>query len=339
MDALQNARYFTKLDVRWGYNNVRIKEGDEYKAAFRTNRGLFEPLVMFFGLTNSPATFQTMMNELFKDEIAEGHVRIYLDDILIFTKSLDEHHQLVCRVLQKLRNNRLYLKPEKCEFDQLQTEYLGVIISEGQIQMDPVKIQGIADWPTPASKRDIQSFLGFCNFYRRFIKDFAKIARPLHTLTGNTPFKWTEDQDNAFAQLKALITSAPIISIPNNEGQFRLETDASDFAIGAVLSQQQENTWKPIAFLSKSLTPTQRNYEIYDKELLAIMLALEEFRRYLIDAKHPFEIWTDHANLQYFKKPQNLNRQQARWLTEIQEFHFTLHHIPGKSNSKADILS
>jgi hypothetical protein len=339
MDDLQNAHYFTKLDVRWGYNNVRMKEGDEFKAAFRTNRGLFEPLVMFFGLTNSPATFQTMMNELFKDEVVKGHVRIYIDDILIFNRDLDEHHYLVRHVLQKLRDNRLFLKPEKCEFDKLETEYLGVLVSEGQIRMDPVKIEGVANWPRPTSKREVQSFLGFCNFYRRFIQDFAKIARPLNNLTGNVAFQWTDLHTISFNQLRTLITSAPIIMIPNNDDQFRLETDASDFAVGAVLSQKQNNTWKPVAFLSRSLTPTQRNYEIYDKELLAIMLALEEFRRYLIDAKHPFEIWTDHANLQYFKKPQNLNRRQARWLTEIQEFHFTLHHIPGKSNSKADLLS
>ena len=338
-DSLKNAKYFTKLDVRWGYNNVRIKKGDEHKAAFRTNRGLFEPLVMFFGLTNSPATFQTMMNDIFKDEIARGFVVIYLDDILIFSNDLEEHHRRTRLVLQKLRENKLYLKPDKCEFDKLETEYLGMIISQGTIAMDPVKVEGVVNWPTPASKTDVQSFLGFCNFYRRFIKGFAEIAHPLHPLTGNTPFTWETEHQKAFDKLKTVITTAPTLSIPTNDDPFRLETDASEYAVGAILSQKQDNTWKPIAFLSKALTPTQRNYEIYDRELLAIMLALGEFRKYLMNADKTFEIFTDHANLQYFKQPQKLNRRQARWLTELQEFHFTLHHISGKANSKADILS
>ena len=338
VDALQNAKYFTKLDVRWGYNNVRIKEGDEYKAAFKCNRGLYEPLVMFFGLTNSPSTFQQMMNDIFHVEVAKGQVLIYLDDILIFHNDLETHHRVVREVLNKLRENKLYLKPEKCEFDALEVEYLGMIISQGSVRMDPVKVDGITSWPIPQDKRDVQSFLGFCNFYRRFIRDFAKIAHPLHQLTGNTPFEWTKECLEAFDQLKSHITTAPILSIPNDHDTFRLECDASAYAVGAVLSQHQENQWRPIAFLSKSLTETQRNYEVYDRELLAIMAALQEFRKYLMGA-HTFEIYTDHANLQYFKQPQKLNRRQARWFTELQEYHFTLHHIPGKSNSKADILS
>ena len=339
IDALQNAKYFTKLDVRWGYNNVRIKEGDEHKAAFRCNRGLFEPLVMFFGLTNSPATFQTMMNDIFHVEVSQGHVLIYLDDILIFDKDLDTHHKHVREVMEQLRKNKLYLKPEKCEFDALEVEYLGVLVSEGHVRMDPVKVEGIADWPTPQDKHDVQSFLGFCNFYRRFIHHYAGIARPLNVLTGNTPFEWTPECDEAFTKLKTVITTAPVLIIPNNHDKFRLEADASVYALGAILSQQQEGKWKPAGFVSKAFNPTQRNYEIYDRELLAIMTALQDFRKHLMTAKQTFEIWTDHANLQYFKKPQKLNRRQARWLTELQEFHFTLHHIPGKSNSKADILS
>jgi hypothetical protein len=176
INTLQNARYFTKLDVCWGYNNVRIKEGDEFKAAFRTNRGLFEPLVMFFGLTNSPATFQTMMNDIFHIEISKGHLLIYLDDILIFDTELDKHHENVRQVMGKLQENQLFLKPEKCEFDQSEIEYLGVIVGNNNIRMDPVKIQGVADWPIPTTQGDIFSFLGFCNFYRHFIHHFADIS-------------------------------------------------------------------------------------------------------------------------------------------------------------------
>ena len=166
INSLQRARWFTKLDVRWGYNNIRIKEGDEYKAAFRTNRGLYEPLVMFFGLCNAPATFQRMMNEILKEEIASGTVSVYMDDILIFGKDRADHRRQVCRVLDVLRQHKLYLKLEKCEFETQETEYLGMIISEGNVSMDPVKVQGIIDWPTLNCKKDIQRFLGFCNFYR-----------------------------------------------------------------------------------------------------------------------------------------------------------------------------
>ncbi len=165
IDKLRSAKYFMKLDVCWGYNNVQIKEGDEEKAAFRTNRGLFEPTVMFFGLTNSPATFQWMMNDIFHDIIAEGKVTIYLDNILIFSKDLKEHQEIIQCVLQRLHKNKLFLKVEKYEFEVLETEYLGVIISENSIRMDPIKIAGIAELPTPTKKWELQLFLGFMNFY------------------------------------------------------------------------------------------------------------------------------------------------------------------------------
>jgi hypothetical protein len=162
---LKGAYYFTKLDVCWGYNNVHIREGDKWKAAFRTNRGLFEPLVMYFGLTNSPATFQTMMNEIFQDLITEGVISVYLDNILIFTNSLEEHRRITCLVLDHMREHKLYLRAEKCEFEKTRIEYLGVIISHNKVEMDPVKIAGVADWPTPSNKKEVQSFVGFVNFY------------------------------------------------------------------------------------------------------------------------------------------------------------------------------
>jgi hypothetical protein len=162
---LKDVRYFTKLDVHWGYNNVRIREGNEWKAAFRTNRGSFKPLVMYFGLTNSLATFQTMMNEIFQDLITDSVVSVYLDDILIFTNSLEEHCRITCLVLDRMREHKLYLRPEKCEFEKTRIEYLGVIISHNKVEMDPVKIAGVADWPMPSYKKEVQSFIGFVNFY------------------------------------------------------------------------------------------------------------------------------------------------------------------------------
>ena len=209
---LRKAKYFTKLDVRWGFNNVRIKEGDEWKAAFRTNRGLFEPLVMFFGLTNSPATFQTMMNEIFIELIDGNVVIVYMDDILIFTETLEQHREIVKKVLEILQANKLYLKAEKCEFEKERIEYLGLIISQGKIEMDPVKVEGVSKWPEPENVKDVQSFLGFVNFYRRFIQDFADIAKPLHELTKKgTVRRWAQRHKDAFNQLKERVTSSPIL--------------------------------------------------------------------------------------------------------------------------------
>ena len=211
MDRLSGAKVFTKLDVRWGYNNVRIREGDEYKAAFVTNRGVFEPTVMTFGLTNAPATFQSMMNYIFADLIAQGKVTVYLDDILIYTNDLETHRKDVQDVLQRLVKHDLYLKPEKCEFEVEETEYLGVIVGHGQIRMDPSKVQAILDWKTPTSPTEIRQFRGFVNFYRRFIQDFGKLCKPLDRLTGKAEWEWGPEQQEAFDALKQRFASHPVL--------------------------------------------------------------------------------------------------------------------------------
>ena len=342
INQLKGARYFTKLDVRWGYNNVRIREGDEWKAAFRTNRGLFEPLVMFFGLTNSPATFQTMMNDIFHDLIMEGVVAVYLDDILIYTKTREEHRDVTRKVLERLREFGLFLRLEKCEFEQMSIEYLGVIISFNQVRMDPVKIAGVTQWPTPTSKKEVSAFLGFINFYRRFIESFSHVARPLFDLTRkDVNFTWSSDAEAAFNELKQRITSSPILILADDSKPYRLEADSSNYATGAVLSQQssEDGKWHPVAYYSKSLSLVERNYEIHDKELLAIIRALEEWRHFLEGAQHPVEIWSDHKNLEYFRTARKLSRRQARWSLYLSRFDFTLHHRPGRSMGKPDALS
>nr|VWO96109.1 Uncharacterized protein [Ganoderma boninense] len=285
LDRLKGAKYFTKLDIRWGYNNIRMAEGDEEKAAFLTNRGLYEPLVMFFGLSNSPSTFQMMMNDIFRDLVLKGKVIVYLDDILIFSHSLTEHREIVRQVLQLLRENKLTVKPEKCEFEVQETEYLGHIIGPGIIKMDPAKVTGVTSWPTPTSKRDVQGFLGFANFYRRFIKDFSAIAAPLNRLTGLVEWIWTEAEQQAFERIKIAITLAPVLAVPNDHDPFKVECDASKFALGAELAQRQNGQWRTIAFLSKSLSPAERNYEIYDREMLALITALDEWRHFLTSVK------------------------------------------------------
>lgn len=335
------ARWFSKMDIRWGYNNVRIRRGDEWKAAFRTNRGLFEPLVMFFGLCNSPATFQSMMDELLKDLVDRGVVFVYMDDILVATETKEEHEKVLREVLTILRDNKLYLNADKCQFFADKVEYLGLILGSGKLEMDPVKLAGVRDWPTPRSVRDVQAFLGFANFYRRFIRDFSKIARPLYDLTKKgVDFTWTAAESGAMSALQANLCSAPVLVFPTPDQPFLLEADASNFATGGILSQlSADGKYHPVGYISKSFDSAERNYQIYDKEMLAIMRALEEWRYLLEGAKHPVTIYTDHRNLQYFREPQKLTRRQARYAVELSRFNAKLIHRPGNQSAKPDALS
>ena len=342
VSQLHGAKYFTKLDIRWDFNNVRIKPGDEWKTAFHTNWGLFEPLVMFFGMTNSPATFQTMINDVFRTVIAEGIVIVYLDDILIFTRIKEEHEQAVWRVLEILVEHKLFLCPEKCEFHQQQIEYLGLVISENKVAIDPVKVTGVHEWPIPENRTDVQAFVGFVNFYCRFIQDFSTIARPLFNLThSDQAWNWGTKKQEAFERLKMAVTTAPILVSPQDSEPFHIEADSSNFTSGAVFSQQLpgEDKWYPVAFYSKSLSLVEWNYKIHDKEMLAIIRALEEWKHFLEGARHPVEIWTDHKNLEYFMTAKKLNRHQARWSLYLARFDFKLVHCLGHSMEKPDALS
>jgi len=260
ISQLCRAKYFTKLDVWWDFNNVCIKPGDEWKAVFHTNRGLFKPLMMFFGMTNSPTTFQTMMNDIFRTLIAKGIVVVYLDNILIFTQTEKEHEQAVWRVLEVLAEHKLFLRPEKCEFHRKQIEYLGLVISENKVEMDPVKVARVHNWPTLENRTDVQAFIGFVNFYCRFIWDFSTIARPLFDLTrSDKAWNWDAKEQKAFEHLKMAVTTASVLVLPQDLEPFRIAADSSDFASGAVLSQQlpREEKWHPVAFYSKSLSPVE----------------------------------------------------------------------------------
>jgi len=234
---------------------------------------------MFFGMTNSPATFQTTMNDIFRTLIAKGIMVVYLDDILIFMETEEEHEQAVRRVLEVLAEHKLFLRPEKCEFHRKRIEYLGLVISENKVKMDPVKVAGVRDWPTPENRTDVQAFIGFVNFYCRFIRDFSTIARPLFDLTcSDKTWNWDTKEQEAFKHLKIAVTTALVLVSPQDSEPFHIEADSSDFASGAVLSQQLpgEEKWHPVAFYSKSLSPVERNYEIHDKEMLAIIHTLKE---------------------------------------------------------------
>lgn len=340
LDRLKAAKRFTTLDMRWGYYNVRIRDGDEWKTSFRTRYGQFEFLVMQFGLCNAPAAFQRMVNDLFHD-LVDVNVVIYLDDIIIFSENPDEHENHVREVLRRLRSADLYLKPEKCAFDTTSVDYLGLKISPGCIAMDPVKVTGVTKWPTPQNVRHVNQFLGFCNFYRRFIADYADITHPLERLKHkDVRWCWGSEEQEAFDRLKSAFVSAPVLMMPDMEAPFIVETDASDFAMGAVLSQRDESgELRPVAFYSKAMLPAERNYDIYDKELLAIVRALEEWRPYLEGSPHQVRIISDHKNLEYFMTSRDLTRRQARWSLFLNRFWFLIEHRPGRLSGGPDGMS
>jgi hypothetical protein len=244
-------------------------------------------------------------------------------------------------VLQRLCEHRLFLCLEKCEFEKSTIEYLGVIISHNHVEMDPVKVAGVASWPEPENKKDVQQFLGFTNFYRRFIRVFSDISRPLFDLTKKgVAWTWTVASAAAFQALKDAVTAEPVLVLPDESRPYRLEVDSSDWATGAGLSQQgTDGKWCPVAFYSKSLNDIQRNYVIHDKEMLVIVRALEEWRHFLEGTQHSVEIWMDHKNSEYFQKSQKLNRWQARWSLYLSRFDFALFHQPGRLMGRPDVLS
>jgi len=273
MDQLRGAKYFSKFDIRLGYNNVRIRKGDEWKAAFITNRGLFEPTVMFFGMCNSLATFQAMMDDILGDMKKKGYCIVYMDDIMIYADSLEKLHKATLELFEIIQKNDLFFKAEKCVFAQTKVPFLGMIVEQNKILMDPAKVQGIADWPEPTSVKELRSFLGFGNFYRKFITRYSAVAKPLYDLLQKgVPFIWTKACRMAFQTLKRRFSEEPVLMIPDPTHPFQIETDASKHATGAVLTQTDGNRDRhPCAFISKTFSPAERNYEIYDRELLAMV--------------------------------------------------------------------
>jgi len=293
-DRVQGARWLTKLDLKNGFNLIQMKEGDEWKTAFRTHYGLYEFQVMPFGLTNAPSTFQDMMNHVFSNMLDLGLIA-YMDDILIYAKTKEEHDKLVKEVLQRLWNNRLAVSPEKCIWKTQEVEFLGYVIGREGIRMAKDKVEVVLSWKAPASLTEVQSFLRFANFYRRFIKDYSKIARPVTELTKKGEgWNWTAEADKAFQELKNRFTIAPILAHFDVQKPVIIETDASDFAIGAVLSQREEDErLHSVAFHFRKLQPVEINYEIHDKELLAIVDAFKHWRRYCKGVTHQVQVFSD----------------------------------------------
>ena len=340
LDTSQKGRIYTKIDLRHAYHLVRIAEGEEWKTAFRTRWGSYEWCVIPEGLTNAPATFQRFMNDIFADML-DVCVIVYLNDVLVYSENPEVHREHVKEVLRRLRKAKLYAKIEKCTFSADTVEYLGYILSPSGLTMDPDKVKVITDWPEPRKVRDVQSFLGFANFYRRLIYNYSEIALPLVCLTRKA-VRWNFSSEcrQSFEALKEAFTRAPILShwIPN--AQITVETDASDYAIAAILSiTHSDQQIHPIAFLSRTLNPSELNYDTHDKELLAIFEAFRVWRHYLEGSTFPVDVVTDHKNLEYFSSTKLLTRRQARWSEYLSPFNFVLRFRPGKLGAKPDSLT
>lgn len=338
-DRLQGAKYFSKIDLRSGYHQIRIADEDIPKTAFRTRYGHFEFLVLPFGLTNAPATFMTLMHDIFRPYL-DDFIVIYLDDILVFSKTKEDHIQHLRTVLEVLRKHQLYAKLSKCDFLKTEVDFLGHVVTPEGIKMDPKKLTAIQDWPQPTNLKEVQSFLGLVNYYRRFIRNHAELCAPLTDLTRKEqPFTWTQQQQAAFDTLKQKLTSDPVIAIPDPSKPFtvKVTTDASSFAVGAVLTQIQDDVEKPIAFESRKLTDAETRYATHERELLAIIQALQTWRCYL--SGRPFKVSTDHQPLKHLHTQPHLSDRQKRWLDFLAEFDMEIKYKPGKENVVADALS
>lgn len=337
LDSLNGAKWFSTFDLRAGYHQLAVHADDRPKTAFVIRRGSFQFRVLPFGMCNSPATFSRMMN-LVMTGLNFEICLIYLDDIIIFAETLDSHFERLERVLVRLQEANLKLKPSKCKLLQRRVIFLGHVVSEQGVATDPAKIEVVKDWPRPAKVKDVRSFLGLSSYYWRFVPDFARIAKPLHAMTRkNQKFEWTEPCNEAFHTLKEALISAPILALPNDHDAYILDTDASGDSIGAVLSQVQNSLERVICYGSRVCTPAERNYDVTRRELLAIVFYLKTFRPYLLGRK--FLLRTDHSALQWLRRTPVLIGQQARWLSVIEEFDFDIIHRAGSAHQNADAMS
>ena len=336
-DQLQGAKYFSKFDLRSGYHQIRIDKNDVAKTAFRTRYGHYEFLVLPFGLTNAPATFMHLMHQSFL-KLLDTCVLVFLDDILVYSRTLAEHRQHVRQVLEILREQKLYAKESKCELFKEEVEFLGHLVGRNGVRMMEDKVKAVQEWPTPTCVGHVRSFIGTAGYYRKFIRDFSRLAAPLTSLTkDNVKFEWGPEQEQAFQALKQAVVQGPVLVLPDPKLPFIVHTDASGFATGAVLSQDHGKGPQPIAFLSKKMLDAETRYPVHEQELLAIINALGEWRHYLMGAK--FKVHTDHKSLQHFKTQPLLSGRQTRWKDTIAQFDFDIEYIEGKSNVVADGLS
>ena len=333
LDELHGSSFFTKIDLKSGYHQIRMKEGDEWKTAFKTKYGLYEWLVMPFGLTNAPSTFMRLMNHTLRKFIGK-FVVVYFDDILVYSKTLDDHIEHLHFVLDVLRKEKLYANLNKCSFCLDKVVFLGFVVSAKGIGVDEGKVKAIKEWPTPKSITEVRSFHGLASFYRRFVKNFSTLAAPLtEIIKKSVGFKWGKEQDRAFCEIKERLCSAPLLALPDFSKIFEIECDASGIGIGAVLMQEK----RPIAYFSEKLNGAALNYPTYDKELYALVRSLETWQHYLWPKE--FVIHTDHESLKHLKGQGKLNRRHAKWVEFIETFPYVIKYKQGNENIVADVLS
>ncbi|OMO58913.1 reverse transcriptase [Corchorus capsularis] len=332
-DQLKGAQVFSKIDLRSGYHQLKIKVEDVPKSAFRTRYGHYEFLVMPFGLTNAPAAFMDLMNRVFKDYL-DKFVVVFIDDILVYSKSMEEHGEHLRLVLQILREKKLYAKFKKCEFWLDSVAFLGHVVSKDGISVDPEKVKAIVEWSRPTNATEVRSFLGLAGYYRRFVEGFSSIAMPMTKLTRKgAKFEWTKECEKSFKELKERLTSASVLTVPDGSGGFTIYSDASKKGLGCVLMQNG----KVVAYASRQLKPYERNYPTHDLELAAVVFALKIWRHYLYGEK--CEIFTDHKSLKYIFTQKEINMRQRRWLELLKDYDLTISYHPGKANVVADALS
>ena len=328
LDQLRHAKVFSSLDLASGYWQVRITDEDAPKTALTTHLGLFEFKVLPFGLTNAPATFQRLMINIFQNQ--RDHVLVYLDDILVYSKTPEEHLSHLKQVFDKLREQKFYARTAKCHFNMPKLKYLGHIVGNGQSSTDPDKMKTVSDWPAPTNVTEVRQFLGFAQWFRKFINHFADISYPLTQLLRKLPsgnvFQWSQEAQKAMEKIKYALAHAPVLRLPDWDLPFEVSTDASKYAISAILTQEGQ----PVAYESRKLIPAETRYDTREREILAIVWACKKWDDYLREAK--FTLHTDHAPLQYLQSQPKLNDRQFRWVQQLQRYHFTVKYRRGSKN-------
>lgn len=332
LDELAGATFFSSLDMTAGYHQIRMKPGDEYKTAFKTHHGHYEFLVMPFGLTNAPATFQCTMNSILAPYLRK-FAMVFIDDILVYSATLADHISHLRLVLTALRDHQFFLKQSKCKFAKSELSYLGHIITDAGVATDPSKVVAMLQWPVPTNFTELRGFLGLTGYYRRFVQHYGLLAKPLTNLLRQKQFHWTAAAQTAFQNLKTAMTTTPVLTLPRFDLPFEVETDASDGGLGAVLMQQG----KPVAYLSKALGEQNKHLSIYEKEFLALMMAVDRWRPYLQRA--PFTIRTDHKALSFLEQQELQSDLQRKAMTKLMGLNYKIQYKKGKENRAADALS